>query len=595
MPEFLLDKLRQEYGQNSDIPYKVANSIGAMHGNKITDRGRQMQAKHERDMASRLGLKHHDDGIVADTTDPLAPPDPRRVPVLSQYDMQEDQAPPTTAAPQMMAAAGPPMPSATAPVLPPAPPEASAAADIGQAGAMRPELAGPPQPQQAKTSTAPLDEAIKNYLLKLDAKTPVWRKVLAIATSLAPNLRAAGIPQQIEHPGLAEAAAHIPLAQTQVEEQRKVEASQGQAELRRLQMETQRSTQASLSDSRLATAEARAQNAQTFADRVKEQKTKHDQDYLLQSLGSKEIREDSNYQKAGDKMQDGYTFVPDPSNPGWGFAKPPSFRALPPELAQWVPGAQPGSMVSHSEYRKAMDYAQKGKLETVKAENKIPPVAKPQYTGAQRLALQAEGVDPDAQDLDPQVARRALEKAKERAPTTGNENARADKSYQFNVGELNKIGKPVADAVMRIGRLQDTLAQNNPQADALIAPELLTVMAGGAGSGLRMNEAEIQRIVGGRSHWENLKAAINKWQIDPTAARSITPAQQQQIRGLVQAVSTKLNTKQSAIDEAHQALTGTDDPAEHRRIVNTARQKFTATDVGAAGAAPKVADPLGIR
>jgi len=34
-----------------------------------------------------------------------------------------------------------------------------------------------------------------------------------------------------------------------------------------------------------------------------------------------------------------------------------------------------------------------------------------------------------------------------------------------------------------LGRLQDTLDQQSPQADALIAPELLTVMAGGQGSG----------------------------------------------------------------------------------------------------------------
>ena len=50
MPSFLERKLKAEYGQNSDIPYRVMNSIGAMHGNKETTKGKQMEAKHERDV-----------------------------------------------------------------------------------------------------------------------------------------------------------------------------------------------------------------------------------------------------------------------------------------------------------------------------------------------------------------------------------------------------------------------------------------------------------------------------------------------------------------------------------------------------------------
>lgn len=49
MPKFLENKLKQEYGADSSIPYKVMNSIGAMRGNKETAKGRAMEAKHERD------------------------------------------------------------------------------------------------------------------------------------------------------------------------------------------------------------------------------------------------------------------------------------------------------------------------------------------------------------------------------------------------------------------------------------------------------------------------------------------------------------------------------------------------------------------
>lgn len=164
--------------------------------------------------------------------------------------------------------------------------------------------------------------------------------------------------------------------------------------------------------------------------------------------------------------------------------------------------------------------------------------------------------------------------------------ARLDRSYQFNSTQLEKLSQPIDAAVLRMGRLQDTLNQNTPQADALVAPELLTVMAGGQGSGLRMNEAEIARIVGGRSNWESLKAAVNKWSLDPKTANSITPAQRQQIRSLVAAVQQKLTAKQGILDQAHEDLINATDVSGHRRVVAGARSRMTAIDQGESGATP---------
>ena len=47
MPKFLENKLKGEYGKDSDIPYKVMNKIGAMKGNKETKKGEMMEKKHE--------------------------------------------------------------------------------------------------------------------------------------------------------------------------------------------------------------------------------------------------------------------------------------------------------------------------------------------------------------------------------------------------------------------------------------------------------------------------------------------------------------------------------------------------------------------
>lgn len=169
--------------------------------------------------------------------------------------------------------------------------------------------------------------------------------------------------------------------------------------------------------------------------------------------------------------------------------------------------------------------------------------------------------------------------------------ARLDRSYQFNSTQLEKLSQPVDDGVRRMGRLQDTLNQNSPQADALVAPELLTVMAGGQGSGLRMNEAEIARIIGGRSNWETLKASINKWSTDPKTANTITPAQRQQIRALVNTVQQRLAQKQSVLDAAHEDLINATDVSGHRRVVAGARSRMTAIDQG--GGQIQVTDPNG--
>ena len=47
MPAFLEKKLKKEYGEKSDIPYKVMNSLGVMKGNKETPKGRREEKKHD--------------------------------------------------------------------------------------------------------------------------------------------------------------------------------------------------------------------------------------------------------------------------------------------------------------------------------------------------------------------------------------------------------------------------------------------------------------------------------------------------------------------------------------------------------------------
>jgi len=42
MPKALEAKLKREYGAHSAIPYKVMNTLGYMHGNKETAKGKRL-------------------------------------------------------------------------------------------------------------------------------------------------------------------------------------------------------------------------------------------------------------------------------------------------------------------------------------------------------------------------------------------------------------------------------------------------------------------------------------------------------------------------------------------------------------------------
>lgn len=53
MPAFLEAELKKKYGAQSDVPYKIMNSIGAMRGSKETAKGRAMERKHAADAAKK--------------------------------------------------------------------------------------------------------------------------------------------------------------------------------------------------------------------------------------------------------------------------------------------------------------------------------------------------------------------------------------------------------------------------------------------------------------------------------------------------------------------------------------------------------------
>lgn len=146
--------------------------------------------------------------------------------------------------------------------------------------------------------------------------------------------------------------------------------------------------------------------------------------------------------------------------------------------------------------------------------------------------------------------------------------ARTDRSYQFNKGELDKLAKPLMDQNDNLAKLDEVVTQRTPQADALIAPAMLKLMVGGQGSGVRITKGEIEAVTGGRSGFENLKAAFEHWNPDSGKALSITEAQRGQIQQLMALAKERIAGKVNAINEANRALVDAGNVEDHRKILS---------------------------
>ena len=128
------------------------------------------------------------------------------------------------------------------------------------------------------------------------------------------------------------------------------------------------------------------------------------------------------------------------------------------------------------------------------------------------------------------------------------DDAANDRSYQFNSTQLEKVRTPIDALANRMSTLTQNTNFHTPQADSLLAPEILSVVAGGQGSGLRMNQAELERIAGGATKWTQLQTELNKWSTDPAHA-TFTDEQRNQMRQIVGSIQSKVSAQQKILED----------------------------------------------
>lgn len=152
-------------------------------------------------------------------------------------------------------------------------------------------------------------------------------------------------------------------------------------------------------------------------------------------------------------------------------------------------------------------------------------------------------------------------------------------SREQQAARLDKIARPVEDSLKNFGALNDALSAGNPQAEVMIAPLLIKAEAGGVGSGLRITNAEINAVKGGRTVWESIRSKVKAFQLNPDKPIQYNPAEREQIRQLMKLSTDKLAAKNTMIQDARSDLLISDKPADHMKVLNDTAKKIAEVDM----------------
>ncbi len=131
----------------------------------------------------------------------------------------------------------------------------------------------------------------------------------------------------------------------------------------------------------------------------------------------------------------------------------------------------------------------------------------------------------------------------------------------------NPLVKNTEDQINTLNKLDLSLRQNNNLGDSVIAEQVLKLTAGGQGSGLRLNNVLIDRILKDtRTKWDTLQLKLQAWGGDPNKPLILDPDQREAIRKLAA--------------EGRKIANDT-----HAKIIATRRKVHAATDASSIWAA----------
>ena len=120
----------------------------------------------------------------------------------------------------------------------------------------------------------------------------------------------------------------------------------------------------------------------------------------------------------------------------------------------------------------------------------------------------------------------------------------------------------------------------NAEAQALGIPKVLTALVSGAGSGVRITQAEINQMAHARGIQGDFEGMISKL----SGKGALTPVQQQQLTGLLDDVKGRLVHKQGIASGALDSINGASKREDIVAADKAARQSLSALESGGTSA-----------
>jgi hypothetical protein len=188
--------------------------------------------------------------------------------------------------------------------------------------------------------------------------------------------------------------------------------------------------------------------------------------------------------------------------------------------------------------------------------------------------------------------------AKDTSAADARAGAHVDVVREHAYTELNARAKPIEDQISRINKLTNSLNQNSSVADSTLAEQLITLTAGGMGSGVRMSQPMIDQVLNkSRTRWEDLDVALRKWSTAPDKDKAntslfFTDAQKQAMRDLARAYRQAANATHKKILDARSQIDSAKSVEDINRLRTKAEEDIFAddsavNDAPAATVAPK--------
>jgi len=178
---------------------------------------------------------------------------------------------------------------------------------------------------------------------------------------------------------------------------------------------------------------------------------------------------------------------------------------------------------------------------------------------------------------------------KDQSAAQDREAAHVDLIREHAYTDIKDQVKPIQDQIRRLNKIDTSLNQHTDIADSTLAEQLVTLTAGGAGSGVRISQPMIQQVLDkSRTKWDDFEVALRKWDAASASDKAkpslfFTDQQKQAMRDLVRAYRAQAAITSKQITDARHTIDNATSVAEINKARTALEETVLSPPEGAAG------------